>query len=187
MHQYWNSNAFWLHRERTMEAPHLVSPWIPPSELLPLTNFNLFPPPIINHNHEYNRVLWVLVNYWNWGWFGEPPTRIVAVRSEGGLVWTILLTLQLAKFSQWEKVETQYIVSILPKRSNVVNSSLHWLGRRAQSYAKLRELLRNEVLVCLDTRLNCLRKFVTGLRWTGCVSGVFLGALLKSAMFWGKE
>lgn len=43
----------------------------------------------------------------------------------------------------------------------------HKLRRRAQSYAKLRELYRKKILTCLNMRLNCLKKFVTGLRLIG--------------------
>lgn len=69
IHQCQESNTSWLHREKTMEALHLILPWTSSYVLLSFTNFNLYPSPLINHNHEYNSfrwVLWVLLaNCWN--------------------------------------------------------------------------------------------------------------------------
>ena len=56
---YLESNISWLHRERTMKDLCLEPSWTLPYAFLPLTSFNLYPFPTINHNHEYNSFQWV--------------------------------------------------------------------------------------------------------------------------------
>lgn len=61
------SNVSWLHRERKIEASHLEPSKTLPYASLPLTNFNIYPVPVIQHNHDQHSFqwdLWVLVaNY----------------------------------------------------------------------------------------------------------------------------
>lgn len=58
--------------------------WTLPYDLLSFTNFNLYPFPVINHNHEYNNCQWVLwvffMNYQTWRWFWGPSELGVAIR-----------------------------------------------------------------------------------------------------------
>ena len=60
-----------------LEALHLDSPGLRPTTSLPLADFNPHPLTVVNHNHEsdsFQRVLWVLGNYYTWRWSWGPGT-----------------------------------------------------------------------------------------------------------------
>lgn len=167
--------------------------------LLPLADFHVFPFLGINCNHRDNSspwVLWVRANDGKWGRFGGAPHTHNGCQKWG---WSdvdypptpALPSLQLAKLSQGDKARIQnFSLSFLNGQPmSPAPFPSHKLRRRAQSYTEFSRLRRNKILICLNMRLNCLRKFVTGWRLVGEGGGfgVLLGTMLKSAPFWRKE